>query len=51
MMVMIRDHLVGILISLVAVDRIKDAHQTAVLEDKQKEKGIQHLLESYVLYL
>jgi hypothetical protein len=39
MMVITHDYLVGILISLVAVDRIKNAHQTAVHEDKQKEKG------------
>jgi hypothetical protein len=51
MMVITHGHPVGILISLVAVERIKDAHKTAVLEDKQKEKGIQYLLESYVQHL
>jgi hypothetical protein len=51
MMVITHGYLVGILVSLVAVDRIKDAHQTAVLEDKQKEKGMQYLLESYVQHL
>jgi hypothetical protein len=50
-MVITHDHLVGILILLVAVEMIKDAHKSAVLEDEQKEKGIRYLLESYVQHL
>jgi hypothetical protein len=45
-MVIICGHLAGMLISPVAVDRIKDAHAAAVLEDEKKVKGIQYLFGS-----
>jgi hypothetical protein len=51
MMVIPHGHLVGIFISLVAVDRIKEVHKAAVLEDEKKAKGIQYLSESYVQHL
>jgi hypothetical protein len=48
MMVIIHGHIAGILISLVAVDRIENLHKAAVLaEKKKKEEGMQYLLESY----
>jgi hypothetical protein len=50
MMVITRGHLGGMLISLVAVDRIKDAYAAAVLEDETKAKGIQYLFESFALH-
>jgi hypothetical protein len=49
-MVITRGHLGGMLISLVAVDRIKDACAAAVLEDETKAKGIQYLFESFALH-
>jgi hypothetical protein len=45
MMVISHAHLSVILISSVAVDRIKEAHKVAVLEDKRREKGTQCLSE------
>ena len=39
MMVISHAHLSAILISFVAVDRIKEAHKVAVLEDKRRERG------------
>ena len=47
MMVITHGHLAGMLISLAAVDKIKNAHKAAVLENKKKEKGIQYLFDSY----
>ncbi|KAJ8583084.1 hypothetical protein M405DRAFT_937426 [Rhizopogon salebrosus TDB-379] len=39
-------HFGGMLISLVAVDRIKDVHKAVVLEDRKKEKGIRVLFSA-----
>lgn len=47
-MVIARGSFAVILISLVAVDRIKENHKAAVLEDKKKEKGIRYLLRSFL---